>query len=255
MTSTWLTCSAVTRSPSTRAPLPPSSPSGSCSSPGRGDRSAPSCAARSPASNRRASSSSTGTSRRCTASSSISTARGCSTNDNIVLADIRDLETLRARSSRSTSPTSSSTPRPSSTCRCSSATRWRRGKTNVLGTLNVLDGGRGGRRRDLRQHLDRQGRRPHRVLGYSKRIAERLTAGFAARDAGSLHQCPVRERPRVAGLRASPAFTAQIRRGGPVTDHPPGGRALLHADPGGVPAGACRPPRWAPRRGARPRHG
>ena len=47
--------------------------------------------------------------------------------------------------------------------------------------------GRGARRRRraVRQHLHRQGRQPGSVLGYSKRIAERLTATYAALDAAT----------------------------------------------------------------------
>lgn len=61
---------------------------------------------------------------------------------------------------------------------------------------------------------------PTCVLGYSKRIAERLTADFAQREAG--RYVSVRF-GNVLGSRGSvvPAFTAQIERGGPVTvTHP-----------------------------------
>ena len=52
-------------------------------------------------------------------------------------------------------------------------------KTNVLGTLNVLERGRTRRRVTLREHLHRQGSKPDEVLGHSKRVAEKLTAWMA----------------------------------------------------------------------------
>ena len=70
----------------------------------------------------------------------------------------------RRRASRQSSPSAarrwSSTPPRSSTCPCSSGTRPRRCKTNVWGTLNVLDAAASVGRRAVRQHLHRQGGQP-----------------------------------------------------------------------------------------------
>jgi len=61
---------------------------------------------------------------------------------------------------------------------------------------------------------------PTCVLGYSKRVAERLTADFARRSMGRFVSVRF---GNVLGSRGSvvPAFTAQIAQGGPVTvTHP-----------------------------------
>jgi FlaA1/EpsC-like NDP-sugar epimerase len=90
-------------------------------------------------------------------------------------------------------------------------------KTNVLGTLNVLraayDFGVGV---FVNVSTDKAAR-PTCVLGYSKRIAERLTADFAHRR-GNSRFVSVRF-GNVLGSRGSvvPSFTEQIERGGPVT--------------------------------------
>ena len=107
------------------------------------------------------------------------------------------------------------------------------------------DGGRGGRRRDVRQHLDRQGRRPDlgaRLQQAGRRAAHR---GLRRPRHRALHQRPLRQRARLAGLRRARVHGPDpARRTG--DDHPPRGRALLHAHPGGLPGSSCRRPRWAP---------
>ncbi|QIM21555.1 polysaccharide biosynthesis protein [Phycicoccus sp. HDW14] len=140
-------------------------------------------------------------------------------NENIVLADIRDLSTLRRRFREH---------RPDIVFHAAAlkhlpllerfpAEAW---QTNVLGTLNVLTAAEEvGVGTFVNVSTDKAAD-PTSVLGYSKRVAERLTAGFAERGDG--RYLSVRF-GNVLGSRGSvvPAFTAQIRRGGPVTiTHP-----------------------------------
>jgi FlaA1/EpsC-like NDP-sugar epimerase len=93
-------------------------------------------------------------------------------------------------------------------------------KTNVLGTLNVLAAAeRAGVGTFVYISTDKAAS-PTCVLGYSKRIAERLTADYARRSLGRFVSVRF---GNVLGSRGSvvPAFTAQIARGGPVTvTHP-----------------------------------
>nr|WP_076261653.1 nucleoside-diphosphate sugar epimerase/dehydratase [Intrasporangium flavum] len=93
-------------------------------------------------------------------------------------------------------------------------------KSNVVGTLNVLDAAeRVGVSTFINISTDKAAN-PTCVLGYSKRIAERLTADFARRADG--RYVSVRF-GNVLGSRGSVvhAFTAQIEMGGPVTvTHP-----------------------------------
>ncbi len=140
-------------------------------------------------------------------------------NENIVLADIRDLATLRDRFREH---------RPDIVFHAAAlkhlpllerfpAEAW---QTNVLGTLNVLTAAEEVGVGTFVNISTDKAADPTSVLGYSKRVAERLTAGFAERSAG--HYLSVRF-GNVLGSRGSvvPAFTAQIRRGGPVTiTHP-----------------------------------
>lgn len=94
-------------------------------------------------------------------------------------------------------------------------------KTNVLGTLNVLEAARAvGVETFVNVSTDKAAW-PSSVLGYSKRLAERLTASFAS--AGDEETYVSVRFGNVLGSRGSviTAFTAQIERGGPVTvTHP-----------------------------------
>lgn len=93
-------------------------------------------------------------------------------------------------------------------------------KTNVLGTLNVLAAAElAGVGTFVNISTDKAAS-PTCVLGYSKRIAERLTADYARRSVGRFVSVRF---GNVLGSRGSvvPAFAAQIARGGPVTvTHP-----------------------------------
>lgn len=93
-------------------------------------------------------------------------------------------------------------------------------KTNVLGTLHVLDAARNvGVETFINISTDKAAN-PTSVLGHSKRLAERLTAWVAA---SSGHSYLSVRFGNVIGSRGSmlPTFIAQIESGGPVTvTHP-----------------------------------
>ncbi|MGN6413371.1 polysaccharide biosynthesis protein [Flexivirga sp.] len=93
-------------------------------------------------------------------------------------------------------------------------------KTNVLGTLNVLQAAHEAGVETLVNVSTDKAAHPTCVLGYSKRLAERLTASFAERSDGTYVSVRF---GNVLGSRGSvvTAFTAQIERGGPITvTHP-----------------------------------
>lgn len=93
-------------------------------------------------------------------------------------------------------------------------------KSNVLGTLNVL---RAAHRVSVSTFVNvstDKAANPSCVLGYSKRVTERLTADFATKDDNTYVSVRF---GNVLGSRGSviTAFTAQIEQGGPVTvTHP-----------------------------------
>jgi len=93
-------------------------------------------------------------------------------------------------------------------------------KTNVLGTRNVLRAAAQVQVETFVNISTDKAADPVCVLGYSKRIAERLTAHWAKRGGGRYMSVRF---GNVLGSRGSviPAFTRQIARGGPVTvTHP-----------------------------------
>ncbi|KRE35500.1 dTDP-glucose 4,6-dehydratase [Janibacter sp. Soil728] len=93
-------------------------------------------------------------------------------------------------------------------------------KTNVLGTLNVLQAAFDHGVRTFVNISTDKAANPTSVLGHSKRLTERLTSEFAARDANTYVSVRF---GNVLGSRGSviTAFTAQIEVGGPVTvTHP-----------------------------------
>lgn len=92
--------------------------------------------------------------------------------------------------------------------------------TNVRGTLNVLEAARDAGVTTFVNVSTDKAAWPSSVLGYSKRLAERLTASFASGGHGTYVSVRF---GNVLGSRGSviTAFTAQIERGGPVTvTHP-----------------------------------
>ena len=93
-------------------------------------------------------------------------------------------------------------------------------KTNVLGTLNVLNAARSVGVSTFVNISTDKAARPTSVLGHSKRVAEKLTA-WAARESGQRY-LSVRF-GNVIGSRGSmlPTFTSLIEAGGPLTiTHP-----------------------------------
>ena len=93
-------------------------------------------------------------------------------------------------------------------------------KSNVIGTHNVLQAAAEVGVGTFVNISTDKAANPTCVLGYSKRVAERLTADFARREPG--RYVSVRF-GNVLGSRGSVvhAFTAQIERGGPITvTHP-----------------------------------
>ena len=147
------------------------------------------------------------------------TGQGLLDGDEVVLADIRDLGTLR---------TVFGATRPDLVFHAAALKHLpllesfplEALKSNVLGTLNVLTAAAEVGVGTFVNISTDKAAEPTCVLGYSKRVAERLTADFAGTQAG----CFVSVRfGNVLGSRGSvvPAFTAQIERGGPVTvTHP-----------------------------------
>ena len=89
-------------------------------------------------------------------------------------------------------------------------------KTNVVGTLNVLEAARAVGVTTFVNISTDKAARPTCVLGWSKRVAERLTAGFNEECQG--RYVSVRF-GNVLGSRGSVvlSFMEQIRKGGPVT--------------------------------------
>lgn len=95
-------------------------------------------------------------------------------------------------------------------------------KTNVIGTLNVLRSANEVGVSQLVNVSTDKSADPTSVLGASKRIAERLTAGFGANNGAARTFLSVRF-GNVLGSRGSvvPTFRHQIRQGGPITiTHP-----------------------------------
>lgn len=93
-------------------------------------------------------------------------------------------------------------------------------KTNVLGTLNVLEAAFAHDVETFVNVSTDKAANPTSVLGYSKRLTERLTSDFATRDDNTYVSVRF---GNVLGSRGSviTAFTAQIEAGGPVTvTHP-----------------------------------
>jgi FlaA1/EpsC-like NDP-sugar epimerase len=140
-------------------------------------------------------------------------------SDDVVLADIRDRTALRAVFAEAKPdmvfhaaalkhlPLLERFPREA----------WR---SNVLGTLNVLTVCRELGVGTIVNISTDKAADPTSALGYSKRIAERLTAAFARTSPGNYVSVRF---GNVLGSRGSVihAFTAQIEHGGPVTlTHP-----------------------------------
>jgi FlaA1/EpsC-like NDP-sugar epimerase len=147
------------------------------------------------------------------------TGQGQLQGDEVILANIRDVNTLR---------TVFQLTRPDIVFHAAALEHlpllesypleaW---KTNVLGTTNVLTAAAEAGVGTFVNISTDKAADPTCVLGYSKRVAERLTADFARTQPG--RYASVRF-GNVLGSRGSVvhAFTAQIERGGPITvTHP-----------------------------------
>lgn len=147
------------------------------------------------------------------------TGRGLLEGDDLFLADIRDLSALRRlfRDARPDIVFHAAALKHLTLLEKHPHEAW---KTNVVGTLNVLTAAAESGVGTFVNISTDKAAAPTSVLGYSKRIAERLTAYFATREPG--RYVSVRF-GNVLGSRGSviPAFMEQIRRGGPVTvTHP-----------------------------------
>ncbi|WP_227423272.1 nucleoside-diphosphate sugar epimerase/dehydratase [Pengzhenrongella sicca] len=144
---------------------------------------------------------------------------GLLTGDDTILADIRDLDCLRTVFERT---------RPDLVFHAAALKHlplletypleaW---KSNVLGTLNVLAAAAESGVGTFVNISTDKAADPTCMLGYSKRVAERLTANYARTQPG--RYVSVRF-GNVLGSRGSVVhvFTAQIERGGPITlTHP-----------------------------------
>lgn len=147
------------------------------------------------------------------------TGTGLLDSDEIVLADIRDLETMRSvfGSTRPDLVFHAAALKHLPLLEAYPLEAW---KSNVQGTLNVLTAAAEVGVGTFVNISTDKAANPTCVLGYSKRMAERLTADFARKQPG--RYVSVRF-GNVLGSRGSVvhAFTAQIERGGPVTvTHP-----------------------------------
>jgi FlaA1/EpsC-like NDP-sugar epimerase len=147
------------------------------------------------------------------------TGDGLLDNDDVVLADIRDPDTLREvfRTTRPDIVFHAAALKHLPLLEAYPLEAW---KTNVLGTLNVLTAAAEAGVGTFVNISTDKAANPTCVLGYSKRLAERLTADVDRREPG--RYVSVRF-GNVLGSRGSvvPAFTAQIQQGGPVTvTHP-----------------------------------
>lgn len=147
------------------------------------------------------------------------TGRGLLEGDDLLLADIRDQQTVSSlfAATRPDVVFHAAALKHLSLLEKYPAEAW---QTNVLGTLNVLTAAAESGVGTFVNISTDKAASPTSVLGYSKRVAERLTADFASTQPG--RYVSVRF-GNVLGSRGSviPAFTEQIRRGGPVTvTHP-----------------------------------
>ncbi|MGB3828340.1 MAG: nucleoside-diphosphate sugar epimerase/dehydratase, partial [Ornithinimicrobium sp.] len=147
------------------------------------------------------------------------TGRGLLEGEDLLLADIRDAATVRNlfAEHRPDVVFHAAALKHLSLLERYPCEAW---QTNVLGTLNVLQAAAHSGVGTFVNISTDKAASPTSVLGYSKRIAERLTADFAHTQPG--RYVSVRF-GNVLGSRGSviPAFTEQIRQGGPVTvTHP-----------------------------------
>ena len=147
------------------------------------------------------------------------TGDGLLQSETVLLADIRDLEAMRTvfASAKPDMVFHAAALKHLPLLETFPLEAW---KTNVIGTLNVLTAAAEvGVGAFVNISTDKAAQ-PTCVLGYSKRVAERLTADFAVTQPGQYVSVRF---GNVLGSRGSVlhTFAAQIERGGPVTiTHP-----------------------------------
>ena len=147
------------------------------------------------------------------------TGQGLLQGDEVILADIRDLDAMRTVF-RATLPDLVFHAAALKHLPLLESFPLEAFKTNVLGTLNVLTAAAEVGVGTVVNISTDKAADPCCVLGYSKRIAERLTASFSDSEPGSFVSVRF---GNVLGSRGSVvhAFAAQIEEGGPITvTHP-----------------------------------
>jgi len=147
------------------------------------------------------------------------TGQGLLQGDEVILADIRDLDAMRTVF-RKTVPDLVFHAAALKHLPLLESFPLEAFKTNVLGTLNVLTAAAEVGVGTVVNISTDKAADPSCVLGYSKRIAERLTASFSDSEPGSYVSVRF---GNVLGSRGSVvhAFAAQIEDGGPITvTHP-----------------------------------
>jgi FlaA1/EpsC-like NDP-sugar epimerase len=147
------------------------------------------------------------------------TGQGLLEGDEVVLADIRDAESMTAILA-STKPDIVFHAAALKHLPLLEHYPFEAWKTNVVGTLNVLQAAAAAGVGTFVNISTDKAANPICVLGYSKRVAERVTADFSRTQPG--RYVSVRF-GNVLGSRGSVvhAFTAQVDRGGPLTvTHP-----------------------------------
>lgn len=147
------------------------------------------------------------------------TGKGLFDGDDVILADIRDAERMHEvfREHRPDIVFHAAALKHLPLLEQFPEEAW---KTNVLGTLNVLEAAYAHGVQTFVNISTDKAANPSCVLGYSKRLTERLTAHFASLDENVYVSVRF---GNVLGSRGSvlTAFTAQIEQGGPVTvTHP-----------------------------------
>ena len=110
-------------------------------------------------------------------------------------------------------------------------------KTNIVGHPDRAGGRRARRASSTFVNISTdKAANPSSVLGYSKRIAEGITA-LGQRVAPALRRRCASATCSAAAARCSTAFAKQIADGGPITVTAPRRHPLLHDHRGGLPAG------------------
>ena len=147
------------------------------------------------------------------------TGRGLFEGNDVVLADVRDSERLLDvfETHRPQVVFHAAALKHLAILERSPGEAW---KTNVLGTLNVLEAAQVNEVATFVNISTDKAANPRSVLGQSKRLTERLTAGYARRTGDTYVSVRF---GNVLGSRGSVVgiFTRQIEQGGPVTvTHP-----------------------------------